>query len=256
MPNRTFSTLILIGLLAFSAQAWAGEKVSVFAASSTKPVFDALAPILEQQGITLSTVHAGSSTLARQIEQGAPADIYVSANVRWMEYLTDHHLVIADSKRILANNQLILITGAKLAPAPKMVFGKGYPLASILGDERLAIADPDHVPAGLYAREALNTLNLWAEVENKLARTLDVTSALMMVARGQVPLGIVYASDVGRSAKIRTFAPIPQSSHSPITYPAAILKGRDRTVVKQVMEMLIDEKGRAAFIAAGFEAPS
>jgi len=233
--------------------AWANETVTVFAAASTQPVLAALAPLLKQRGITLKAVHAASSTLARQIEQGAPADVYISANVRWMDYLTDHGVIVYDSKRTVATNQLVLIAGPKPFPVPMMTFGPGYPLDTVLQGERLAIADPDHVPAGIYGREALGTMKMWGKVQDNLVRTRDVTSALMLVARGEARLGIVYASDAKRSDKVSVFAPLPQRSHSPITYRGAIVRGHDRKAVRAVMDLLTAPEGQAAFTAAGFE---
>lgn len=244
---------LLGGLFAFITQSWAMGQVTIFAASSTKPVFDILAPKLEAQGITLRVVHAGSSTLARQIEHGAPADIFISANVRWMDYLIDRGQIEHDSKRMVAGNKLVLIAGPNPFPAPRMAFGPGYPLKTVLGDERLAIADPDHVPAGIYAREALGALRLWGGVRGNLVRTLDVTGTLMMVARGEARLGIVYASDVKRSSEISTFATFPPLTHSPIVYPAAIVKDRKRDAVHRVMDTLLSDLGRKAFAMSGFE---
>jgi len=252
MRLRLLSALIVLIGLATADGACAGESVTIFAAASTKPVLDALAPVLERRGIVLKTVHAGSSTLARQIEQGAPADIYISANIRWMDYLIDRGLIAYDSRRTVATNQLVLIVGPKPFAAPRMAFGPGYPLDRVLQNERLAIADPDHVPAGIYGREALGTLKMWAKVQDRLARTRDVTSALMMVARGEARLGVVYASDANRSERVSVFAAFPPASHSPITYPGAIIRGQDRKAVRTVMDLLTSPEGQSAFKAAGF----
>ena len=251
--SRLFLGLVAVLGLAISSDVRADETVTIFAAASTQPVLEALTPVLKQRAITLKAVHAGSSTLARQIEHGAPADIYISANVRWMDHLTDRGVIVYDSKRTVATNQLVLIAGPKPFATPLMAFGPGYPLDTVLQGERLAIADPDHVPAGIYGREALGTMKMWAKVQNNLAPTRDVTSALMLVARGEARLGIVYASDAQRSDKVSVFAPFPQRSHSPITYPAAIIRGHDRPAVRTVMNLLTSPEGQAAFIAAGFE---
>ena len=253
MKLKLISALVAVLGLAITSGVRADETVTIFAAASTQPVLYALAPLLKQHAITLKTVHAGSSTLARQIEHGAPADIYISANVRWMDHLTDRGVIVYDSKRTVATNQLVLIAGPKPFATPLMAFGPGYPLDSILQGERLAIADPDHVPAGIYGREALGTMKMWAKVQNNLARTRDVTSALMLVARGEARLGVVYASDAKRSDRVSVFAAFPQRSHSPITYPAAIIRGHDRKAVRTVMNLLTSPEGQTAFRAAGFE---
>lgn len=230
--------------------------VTVFAAASTKPFLDALAPLLKQRNIVLKTVHAGSSVLARQIERGAPADIFISANVRWMDRLTDQDLVVLSSKRIIAHNQLVLISSTHFAAtqsAKDKLLTPNFPLRTLLQGEHLAIADPDHVPAGIYAHDSLTTLKLWPQVQDRLARTQNVTGALMMVARGEAPLGIVYASDVNRSDKVSLFAAFPTYSHSPITYPAAIVLGHDRGEVREVLNLLTSPQGQTAIMAAGFE---
>ena len=230
----------------------ANDTVTVFAAASAQTVLEALIPVLTEQGITLRAVHGGSSILARQIEQGAPADIFLSANQRWMDYLSAQGQIEPGTQRPVATNTLVLIAGPKPFAAPRMAFGPGYPLASLLVDERLAIADPDHVPAGIYGREALKALNMWDAVEDKLARTRDVTSALMMVARSEARLGVVYASDARRTGRVSVFASFPASSHTPILYPAAIVRHRNSATVRAVMDTLSGAQGQAAFRAAGF----
>lgn len=252
MRTRLISGLFLIALLSICPPAWAKEVVNVFAAASTKPVLDALIPVLKGEGITLRVVHAGSSTLARQIEQGAPADIFLSANMRWMDYLIDVGQIETYTKRQVAHNRLVLISGPDPLNAPKMAFGSDYPLDVVLENARLAVADPDHVPAGIYAHEALGSLKLWHKVQGNMAHTLDVTSALMMVARGEARLGIVYATDVRRSKNIQVFATFPETSHSPITYLAAIIKNRTTDAAQRVLDVLSGPAGRLAFAAAGF----
>ena len=261
MHPRLLATLAMVGILMLGVSAHAQilastaapQTVTIFAAASTKPVLDTLAPMLAKRGIELRAVHAGSSTLARQIVQGAPADIFLCANNQWMDHLTDLGRLESATKRVVARNQLVLISGTKPFPVPMMVFGAGSTLDAVLGDERLAVADPDHVPAGIYAREALGSLKLWNRVKAKLARTSDVTSALMLVARGEARLGVVYASEVRRSTKVSVFAQFPEASHSPITYLAATITGRSSDAVDTVMAVLNGPEGRQAFIDAGFE---
>lgn len=229
------------------------ETVTVFAAASTKPALDTLAAELKTHGIVLRLVFAGSSTLARQIEAGAPADVYVSANAAWMDYLNDRGRLVPDTRVTVATNALVLIAGAPI-PAPMMVFGPGYPLGGVLQGDRLAIADPDHVPAGQYAHQALTALGLWDQVKDQLALTPDVTGALLLVARGEARLGIVYASDVARAPGVHVFAPFPADSHAPIVYPAAIVEGRGGSAARRVLAALKGPQGRAAFEASGFGA--
>ena len=254
--NAFLVSFLLTMLLTLPALALGGAlegAVTVFAAASAKPVLDALDPVLKARGVTLRLVYAGSSTLARQIEAGAPADIYVSANTAWMDYLANEGLLAPATRTNVATNQLVLIARDPL-PAPLMAFGPGYPIASVLRNGRLAIADPDHVPAGLYARQALKAFGMWTEVQDQLALTRDVTGALLLVARGEARLGVVYASDAKRVPDVHVFAPFPEDSHAPIVYPAAIIQGRDSPAARQVLAALVGTEGQAAFRAAGFGA--
>lgn len=250
MISRIAAFLVLFTVTTPSI-AFAGE-VTVFAAASTQPVLERMTNSLKTRGITLRLVFAGSSTLARQIAAGAPADIYISAHAKWMDTLIHNGLIAAETRQNIATNQLVMIAGNQPFPAPMMVFGPGYPIDSILQGSRLALADPDHVPAGQYARQALTKFGMWKKVQDRLALTRDVTGALMLVARGEARLGIVYASDAKRTPDVHVFAPFPTTSHAPIVYPAAIIKGRDRADVRHVFDALAGSIGQAAFRHAGF----
>lgn len=192
----------------------------VFAAASLTDVLGELAEIHSKNtGIRVRISFAASSVLARQIESGGRADLFVSADQEWMDYLAVRGLIDGRSRRDLAGNQLVLIAPAgstvRLSPAP------GFRLADALGTGRLALADPDTVPAGRYARLALRNLAVWDSVEKRLARAENVRAALTYVARGEAPLGIVYATDARMEMKVRVVATLPDHSHGPITYPAA-----------------------------------
>jgi len=258
MALRSLFVVVALVMLGIPSGARADESVTIFAAASTKSVIDAITPVLADQGIVLKAVFAGSSTLARQIEQGAPADLFLSANIPWMDDLTAQNLIVSDSLRTVASNRLVLITTARSDGGDDQVASQtldaAFPLAARLQGDRLAIANPDHVPAGRYAREALTNLNLWSSVKDRLAPTRDVTSALLMVARGQTRLGIVYASDLTRTDRVIQVARFPRQSHSPIRYPGAIISGRDRPAVRAVLAFLSGVQGQAAFRAAGFTA--
>lgn len=248
------AALLMIGLFIVPSGSLAKPRVTVtvFAAASTKPALDALAPTLEAEGIILRLVHAGSSTLARQIIAGAPVDIYISASTAWMDDLEGKGLLVAGTRATVATNRLVLIAHAPQT-TPTVTLGKDFPLANALKDGRLAIADPDNVPAGIYGRDALTALGLWTQVQDRLAVTRDVTGALLLVARGETPLGIVYASDVARTTDVWAFANVPTQSHAAIIYPAAILQGRDNAATRTVLQALTGPSGRAAFKFAGFE---
>jgi molybdate transport system substrate-binding protein len=193
----------------------------VFAAVSLKEGLDRAGFVYVAK--TLQPVrfsYGASSALARQIEQGAPADIFISADVDWMDYLQKKNLIIAKTRRNLFSNHLALIapTGSKL----KLRIGKGMPLAKALGPGgRLAVAGPE-VPAGRYARAALTKLGLWDQLEDHLAPAENVRAALAFVARGECPLGIVYDTDAAVEPKVRIVGLFPDRTHPRIVYPGAI----------------------------------
>ncbi len=166
---------------------------------------------------------AASSVLARQIEAGGKADVFISADQEWMDYLQARNLINKPSRRNLVGNRLVLI-----APADSKIelkIAPGFPLAAALGSGRLATGDPDTVPVGRYARSALISLGVWDEVQDRLVRADNVRSAMMFVARGEVPLGIVYTTDALVDSKVRVVDTFPANTHAPITYPAAVLQG-------------------------------
>lgn len=225
-----------------------GGEVTVFAAASTKPVIDALTQVLAERGVQVRTVHAASSTLARQIEHGAAAHVFVSANVAWMDYLDARDLLHGKSRTDVAVNRLAIITG----PGARTKTG----LMEALGDDgRLALADPAHVPAGLYAREALTNLGYWDALQDRLAPTKDVTGALILVSRGEAPVGIVYVTDASRAQSVEILDILPSDSHSSITYQAAIVAAYDTPDARSFMEVLTGAEGQSAFNAAGFGRP-
>lgn len=192
----------------------------VFAAASLTEVLGELAQSYERRGGgRVRIAFAASSVLARQIEAGGKADVFLSADQQWMDYLADRRLIDAKTRRDLVGNRLVLI-----APADsrvRLAIEPGFDLAQALGDGRLATGDPDTVPAGRYARAALTNLGVWQSVATRLVLAENVRAALTYVARGEAPLGIVYATDAQIGQKIRVVATFPDNSHDPITYPAA-----------------------------------
>lgn len=243
-PLRTITTLAL-AVFSFSATpAPAMEMAWVFAAASTQPVMKRLKPILEKKNLGLGISYAGSSTLARQIELGAGADVFISANVKWMDYLDERGLLEPGTRVSVATNRLALIAGPGARSKDSLM--------AALADGRLAIADPDHVPAGLYGREALKNLGLWDALKDRLAPTKDVTDALMLVVRGEAPVGLVYTSDAMRVGNVDVIEILPTTSHSPIVYQAAILKGQSSEGKLNFLEILTGPEGQQAFIDAGF----
>ncbi len=228
----------------------AGE-VLVFAAASTAEAVAAVSALYEMRGgAKARTVFAASSVLARQIANGAPAELFLSANRKWMDWLAARDRIVAASRRDLFGNRLVLVVprGSDL----KFRIRPGFPLAQGLGGGRLALADPDHVPAGIYAKQALIRLGVWNAVGRRAARTRDVRGALALVERGEAPAGIVYATDARISKKVRIAGLFPLSSHAPITYTAALVKGRDSAAARAFHAFLISKPALAVFAGHGF----
>jgi molybdate transport system substrate-binding protein len=199
--------------------------------------------------LSVRASYASSSVLAKQIESGAPADVFISADLQWMDYLEQHGLLKAGSRRDLLGNALVLI-----APADSRVqlkIAPNFALAAALGEGRLATGDPDSVPAGDYARAALTRLGVWPSVAPKLARAENVRAALAYVARGEVPLGIVYRSDALVEKRVRIVDTFPPDSHPPITYPVAATVTA-RPEARKYLEFLGSDAARAIFTRYGF----
>ncbi len=228
------------------------DDVLVFAAASTTEVVEEAAERFAATGEgRVRGVFAGSSLLAKQIDNGAPADIYLSASSAWMDYLSQRGRIEIASRRDLLANSLVVI-------APADSGGTGVNIVTGLGDGRLALGDPDHVPAGIYARQALAALGIWPALEDRLIRTNDVRMALQMVARGEAPLGIVYASDAGAFAGVRAVNAIPATSHDPIRYPIALVAraaGGDNPAARRFLEFLATPEMAALFRRHGFVLP-
>ncbi len=231
----------------------AGEPVTVFAAASLTDAMEAAGKAYQSKtGDVVRFSFAASSTLARQIQAGAPADIYASADRRWMDCLDTRGLIDAGTRTSPIANRLVLIAPAP-ARTPPVIIDRNFDLRALLGsDGWLAVGDPDHVPAGIYAREALTTLGLWDTVRHRLARADNVRAALALVARGEAPLGIVYATDARVSKAVKVIGRFPPSSHTPIRYPFAILKGRARPAVATLFAYLTGPEAITIFEDFGF----
>ncbi|MGG4622776.1 molybdate ABC transporter substrate-binding protein [Serratia odorifera] len=233
-------------------QASAADKITVFAAAS---LTNALQDIAEQyqQGKNVQVVSsfASSSTLARQIEQGAPADLFISADQQWMDYAIDKEQMVADSRYTLLGNDLVLIV-ARDAKLDKVAITAQTDWARLLDGGRLAAGDPDHVPAGIYAKQALQSLKAWPRLEPTLARANNVRSAMALVERQEAPLGIVYGSDAVASDKVKVIGVFPAESHKPVEYPMAIVKGHDSPSVSAFYTYLKSPQAAAIFQRYGF----
>ncbi|MET0364162.1 MAG: molybdate ABC transporter substrate-binding protein [Sphingobium sp.] len=195
---------------------------------------------------------AGSSALARQIGAGAPADIFISADEPWMDDVASKGLVRPGTRVSFLSNTLVLV--APVASTARIAIRPGFPLAKALGTGRLAMADPDAVPAGKYGKAALTNLGIWPAVEGKVARAENVRAALALVERGEAPFGIVYATDALASKGVRVVATFPAGSHPPITYPIALLKSATSRDAEPFRRFLISRAGKAIFVRYGFTA--
>ncbi|MDE3816578.1 molybdate ABC transporter substrate-binding protein [Sinorhizobium meliloti] len=233
------------------APAQAAEKVTVFAAASLKNALDAInGEWLKQTGKEAIVSYAASSALAKQIEQGAPADVFISADLAWMDYLADKKLIKADTRSNLLGNRIVLVSGKSDAPAVEIE--PGLDLAGLLGDGRLAMGAVDSVPAGKYGKAALEKLGLWPNVSGKVAGAESVRAALLLVSRGEAPYGIVYRTDAAADANVKVVGTFPEDSHPPIIYPVAITADSRNADAAAYLEFVRSPEAAALFQAEGF----
>ena len=224
--------------------------MTIFAAASLKNALDEVGKAYtDATGTQMRISYASSSVVARQIEEGAPADIFVSADVDWMDELAKRGLIVASSRRKLLENHLALIAPA--ASPLRLQIRRGMPLAAALGGGRLAIAGPD-VPAGRYAQASLEALDVWPSVEGHLARGENVRATLAFVARGETPLGIVYDTDAKVEPAVRIVGLFPDGSHPPIVYPIAQVAASRNPDAAGALRFIEGPKAAAIFARYGF----
>jgi molybdate transport system substrate-binding protein len=248
---RALSGIIGTILSLFVATTVCAANVTVFAAASLKEAVDEQARQFEARtGDKVVVAYAASNALARQIEAGAPADVFISADLDWMDDLDRRRLLAPNTRVTLLRNTLVLIAPA--ASNVNLEVGPGFGLAAALGGERLAMANPDSVPAGKYGKNALETLGVWTSVERKLARTENVRAALALVARREAPLGIVYGTDAFAEKGVRVVDTFPASSHPPILYPAAVVATSQSTVARAMLDYLRSPSASAVWEKYGF----
>ena len=227
------------------------DEIKVFAAASLTNSINELGDIfLKNKNIKVVPSFAASSTLAKQIENGAPVDVFISADLQWMDYLDGKKLLMDGSRFNLLGNRLVLI--APESSRIVLTIGPGVDLTGYLRDGLLATGDPDHVPVGKYAKSALEKLGMWQFVSGKLARASDVRSALTWVEKGECPLGIVYETDAAVSKKVRVVSCFPDGSYPPIVYPAALVKTSRSSAAKDFLEFLKSEQAKNIFQKYGF----
>lgn len=245
------ATLVIAALVAGAGPAQAQDKVTVFAAASLKNALDAVNAACEAEVGEAATVsYAASSALAKQIEQGAPADIFMSADLDWMAYLSEKNLTVKDSETKLLGNRIVLIAPADSSAAAEIA--PNFDLAGLLGDGRLAMANVDSVPAGKYGKAALEKLGVWGAVEGKVAQAENVRAALALVSTGEAPLGIVYATDAAADPKVKIVAAFPEDTHPPIVYPVAQLAESKDEQAPAFLKCLQTAKAKELFEGQGF----
>ncbi len=244
-----FAVLFLLLVLQLNP-ARAGE-IQVYAAASLKTALDQVSALwLNETGNKVTAIYAASNVLARQIMEGAPADLFISADLAWMDELQSKNAIRAETRKNILGNTLVLIAtaGSDLTVDLK----PGADLLGLLEGGRLATGETSSVPAGRYAKAALESLGVWEKLDPHLAMQVNVRAALLLVARGEAPLGIVYASDARAEPGVEIIATFPSSSHPPIVYPAAIVSASQNPDAAVFLDFLVADKAMAIFESNGF----
>lgn len=250
--RRCFALLLLFLAMLSPAQAQPRGPVVLAAASLQEGLSEAADRWAALGHARPVLSFAGSSALARQIAAGAPADLFISADEEWMDYVAARKLLRPGSRAAFLSNRLVLI--APVDSRLRLAIGRGFPIARALGTGRLAMADPAAVPAGKYGRAALTKLGVWPGVAGRIASAENVRAALALVERGEAPLGIVYATDAKASARVRIVGVFPTVSHPPIIYPLALLRAARNRDADAFRRFLLSSQGKAIFVRHGFAA--
>jgi len=242
--------LVLWGPLQGRALAQGGDLV-IFAAASLKNALDAInAQWQRESGKKASISYASSPALAKQIEQGAPAQIFISADLDWMDYLASKDLIKAGTRSNLLSNRIVLIAPRNGAQAVEIK--RGFDLTKLLGDGRLSMANVESVPAGKYGKAALENLGVWASVSNRIAQAENVRAALLLVSRGETPAGIVYQTDAAADPNVKIIGTFPEDTHPPILYPIALTASAIHPDAAKFLAYLKSAKAKLLFEAQGF----
>ena len=243
-----------LGISSVAAPAQAAEKVTVFAAASLKNALDDITAAWRQETSKDATIsYAASSALAKQIESGAPADIFISADLDWMDYVEKKNLIKKDTRTNLLGNRIVLVAPKGNAEPVEII--KGFDLAKLLGDGRLAMGAVDSVPAGKYGKAALESLGVWSSVESKVAGAESVRAALLLVSRGEAPYGIVYQTDAAADKEVKVVGTFPEDSHKPIIYPIAVLSESKNADAVSLFDYIKSDKAVPFFEKQGFTMP-
>lgn len=254
--QKSFGIVAFLLALLVAGPLAAADKITVFAAASLTDALNAIdAAYTAKSGTPVTVSFASSSTLAKQIEAGAPAQVFLSADTKWMDYLDSKSLIEPGTRHDVLGNKLALIVPSD-SSVGTIAIDRTTDWQRYLGaDGHLAVGDPDHVPAGIYAKEALKNLAVWGALQTRLARADDVRGALALVERGDAPLGIVYVTDARVSQKVKIAGVFPEATHSPIVYPFAIVKGDASPAVQAYFRFLNGAEARAVFNRYGFATP-
>jgi molybdate transport system substrate-binding protein len=253
MRRRTWLGLALASAATPFATARAqGASLVIFAAASLKNALDEIsADWVKTSGKSAPKIsYAASSALAKQMEQGAPADLFISADLDWMDYVAKKDLIKADTRINLLGNKIVLI--APRDSTAKVDVKPGFDLAKALGGGKLAMGNVDAVPAGKYGKAALQKLGAWDGVKDNIAQADNVRAALVLVARGEAPLGIVYSTDAAAEPNVKIVGTFPDDSHPPIIYPAAVTKDTKSSDAVPFLDYLKSPKARPSFEKQGF----
>lgn len=250
---RATLTLGVTLTAALTGQALADNgKITIFAAASLTNAMQVIATQYNKaKKVDVVSSFASSSTLARQLEAGAPADIFISADQKWMDYAVEKKAIETASRKTLLGNSLVVVA-PKASKQGEITINEKTDWQSLLKGERLAVGDPAHVPAGIYAKEALQKLGAWETLSPKLAPAQDVRNALALVERNEAPLGVVYGSDAVASKGVKVVGVFPESSHQKVEYPLAIVAGRNSPTVSAFYDYLQGPQAAAIFKRYGF----
>jgi molybdate transport system substrate-binding protein len=241
----------LLALSAVSTVRAQDTTLTVFAAASLKNALDDVnAAFTKATNVKVTASYAASSALAKQMESGAPADVFISADLNWMNYVESKNLIKNDTRFNLLGNKLVLIAG-KDSKLSNVTIGQGFDIAKLAGDGRIAVADVKAVPAGLYAKAALEKLGSWAAAEPKLAQAENVRATLAFVARGETPIGIVYETDAKVEPNVKIIGTFPDGSYPPVTYPVAATANAKADSAKY-LQFLRTNAAKAVFDKYGF----
>lgn len=245
--------LLLIALLLLAPIGARAQTLTVFAAASLTDAMKDVAALWVKAGHPAPTLSFGSSsTLARQIENGAPANVFASADEQWADYLQKKDMLAPGTRKSLLGNDLVLIVPA--AQPKKVTIDPKLDITALLGpDGRLAMGDPAHVPVGLYAKQAFTKLGLWDQVAPHIAATPDVRSGMLLVERAEAPAGVVYSTDAAVTDKVAVAGVFPENSHDPITYPFAAVKANDTPDARAFLAFLSAPEVRAVWLKRGFK---